>query len=102
MMKSASLSDDAVTPNPSGPCGDGGLIQYAVRGEVSIETPCRRTITLSRGGRAERQEILPNQDRGRRPLVCSLSPLQPAVVLRWRRRREEVFPSGEARPLAAD
>src|SRR5258708_1074792 len=61
-----------------------------------------RTIKLSSGGRALRQETVRNQNRGRRLLVCSI--LLPASCREYPLlgSREEVFRSAEVRPLAAD
>src|SRR5262249_9220908 len=88
-----------------------GINQWCipVRAAPHLVLPAKRRPNIESGGKIETAgaalEYLPavrNRERSHGQLVCSFPPPPPRVVLVFQRRREEVFRSGEARPLAAD
>src|SRR5688572_6429387 len=57
MIANASSSDQAVTPNPSGACGYGDLIQYAISPASAIASPPLAEQQRSLAGPAARNAI---------------------------------------------
>src|SRR5256885_370872 len=70
MIPSASSSDQAVTPKPSGPRRDGGTIQNAVSPGTTIEpSPARPNDELQQRGQLERLPLPEKRHAG--PVGCN-------------------------------
>src|SRR5262249_30979962 len=100
----ATSPDLATRRNLRRPSGTGSTTSTATCPcNLAIDTAAASpNARLSCPGRAESLELTKYQDRSRRLLVCSIPPPTTCREYPQPGSREEVFPSAEARPLAAD